>query len=37
MPDESVEEILWEGRDLYTEFLEIDVVKNRDIVTRRRG
>src|SRR6266487_3820945 len=32
MPTLSVEQAVWKGRERYTEFLEIHVVKNRDIV-----
>ncbi len=33
MPAFSVEEIVRKGRELYSEFLEIDVLSKRDIVT----
>jgi len=33
MPAFSVEEIVRKGRELYSEFLEIHVVRKRDIVT----
>jgi len=37
LPAVSVEEVVWKKREQYSEFLEIDVVTNRDIVTPQCG